>query len=152
MHCDQRFVNQMLAAGASGFLSKNSTFEELVVAIKAVSDKTIYLSPLVTEVDAGNAHPSKMHDLSHREREVLQLVVEGKTTKEIAFNFNLSIKTVQAHRQQGMARLNIDSIASLTKYAIRSGLTDLGNKQCIELLSVSSLTYCDEQWLPNFKK
>lgn len=132
MHSDRRFVIEMLKAGASGYLLKDSAFEELTVAINTVLAGQPYLSPKITDVVLkeyvhklpGNK-PSVFSILTSREREVLQLIAEGKSTKEIASILNISIKTVDTHRQQIMDKLNIHSIAELTKYAIREGLTSI---------------------------
>ena len=132
MHSDKRFVTGMLEAGAAGYLLKDCAFEELARAIQSVvADKT-YLSPEIADVvvkdyllkssrDSGIVHSA----LTAREREVLQLLAEGKSTKEIAAALNVSIKTIETHRRQIMEKLNIHSIAELTKYALREGLTSL---------------------------
>jgi two-component system, NarL family, response regulator NreC len=132
MHSDKRFVVEMLKAGASGYLLKDCAFEELVGAIRTVSTGHIYLSQRVTGVvvDEYLRNPSKSNStayslLSAREREVLQLLAEGNTTKKIAFLLNISIKTAEAHRKQIMKKLGLTSIAELTKYAIKEGITSL---------------------------
>lgn len=132
MHSDKRFVSEMLKAGASAYLLKHSAFEELVTAIMTVRENRMYLSPAVTGVvvdsyikQSGTPEKSVFSVLSDREREVLQLLAEGKNTKEIASSLNLSGKTVEAHRMNIMSKLNMHSIAELTKYAIREGLTSL---------------------------
>jgi two-component system, NarL family, response regulator NreC len=132
MHSDRRFVVQMFKAGASGYLLKDCAFEELTRAVGAVLKNQTYLSPAV----AGPVMEDYIHHLSTavnaevsilspREREVLQLLAEGKTTKETAALLCVSVKTVETHRQQIMSKLNIHSIAELIKYAIREGLTSL---------------------------
>ena len=133
MHSDRRFVTEALNAGARGYLLKDSAFEELVMAIKSVNSGEFYLSPKIAGVvvqdflrRSESPVATAFSLLSNREREVLQLVAEGKSTKEIAFNFNVSVKTVESQRQQIMKKLNIFSVAELTKYAIREGLTALG--------------------------
>jgi two-component system, NarL family, response regulator NreC len=132
MHSDRRFVLQMLKAGASGYLLKDSAFEELITAIHTVMAGQPYLSPRVTDVVVKEyLHGLAKHEttvftaLTPREREVLQLLAEGKSTKQIASALNVSVKTIETHRQQLMEKLNIRSIAELTKYAIREGLTSL---------------------------
>lgn len=132
MHSDRRFVVEMLKAGASGYLLKDCAFEELIHAIRAVVANRTYLSPGIADiVIKGYAHLLSKENLSvfsilaTREREVLQLLAEGKSTKEIASFFNLSVKTVETYRKQIMDKLNIHSVAELTKYAIREGLTSL---------------------------
>jgi DNA-binding NarL/FixJ family response regulator len=130
MHSDRRFVEEVFAAGAAGYLLKSCTFEEIVSSIEAVSEGNTYLHPkIATFVHSGylevlnKRKPSSFTVLSSREREVLQLIAEGRNTKEIAFSFHLSIKTVEAHRRRIMDKLNIRNVAALTKYAIREGLT-----------------------------
>ncbi|OPY69490.1 MAG: Transcriptional regulatory protein DegU [Syntrophorhabdaceae bacterium PtaU1.Bin034] len=132
MHSDKRFVIEMLKVGASGYLLKDSASEELTSAIRAVAANKPYLSPKITDVvikdylsTLSKTEPSAFTVLTAREREVLQLLSEGKTTKQIAFALNVSVKTIETHRQQMMEKLNLRSIAELTKYAIREGLTSL---------------------------
>jgi two-component system, NarL family, response regulator NreC len=132
MHSDRRFVLQMLKAGASGYLLKDSAFEELELAIQTVMSNQPYLSPKITDVvikeyihNIPANETTVFSALTAREREVLQLLAEGKTTKQIAVYLNISIKTIETHRQQVMEKLNLHSIAELTKYAIREGLTSL---------------------------
>ncbi len=132
MHADRRFVTESLNAGARGYLLKDSAFEELVMAITAVNSGGLYLSPKIAGIIVQDylrrSSPSVetvFSVLSNREREVLQLIAEGKSTKEIAFNSGVSVKTVETQRQQIMKKLNIFSVAELTKYAIREGLTTL---------------------------
>jgi two-component system response regulator NreC len=130
MHSGRKFVEEMLKAGASGYLLKDCAVEELAVAIKTVMAGKTYLSPAVANVVVENyvRHPSEKGGsafsvLSGREREVLQLMAEGKTTKQVAKRLHLSPKTVEGHRIRIMDKLGIDSIAKLTKYAIQEGLT-----------------------------
>jgi DNA-binding NarL/FixJ family response regulator len=132
MHSDRRFVTEMLKAGASAYLLKDCAFEELVIAIRTVLKGKIYLSPGIAGVviesyikSTPRSEVSVFSLLSDREREVLQLMAEGRTTKEIASHLNVSIKTVETHRTNIMTKLDIHSIAELTKYAIREGLTSL---------------------------
>ncbi len=132
MHSDKRFIAGMLSAGASGYLIKDSAFKELVNAIRIVVSNKIYLSPritgIVTEdyVNRLTATDSSAHSiLSAREREVLQLLAEGKSTKQVASQLNVSVKTIETHRLNIMDKLGIYSVAKLTKYAIREGLTSL---------------------------
>ena len=132
MHSDRRFVLQMLKAGASGYLLKDSAFEELALAIKTVIAGQPYLSPKITDVvikeyiiSLPKNEESVFTKITVREREVLQLITEGKSTKQIAAFLNVSVKTIETHRQQIMEKLDIHSIAELTKYAIREGLTSL---------------------------
>jgi len=132
MHSDKRFVTQMLLAGASGYLLKDCALEELAFAIRTVAAHKIYLSPAIAGVVTEElVHPMTSTDsgvcspLTFREREVLQLLAEGHGTKEIAGMIDVSVKTVEAHRQNVMAKLNLHSVAELTKYAVREGLTSL---------------------------
>ena len=132
MHSDKRFVAGILQAGASGYLLKDCAIEEMVRAIRAIMDGGIYLSPAVAGPvvqDLFRKLPSEAYTamavLTKREREVLQLVAEGLATKKIAERLNVSVKTVETHRRQVMEKLNIHSVAALTKYAIREGLTAL---------------------------
>ena len=131
MHSDRRFVREMLEAGAAGYLLKDAAFEELKNALLAVSRNQTYLSPaLASTPQEGCAEraepdtdtrPARM--LSRREREVLQLISEGKSTRLIALALRLSEKTVAAHRSHIMHKLRVKSVAELTKIAIREGLT-----------------------------
>ncbi|MCU0294095.1 MAG: response regulator transcription factor [Thermoanaerobaculaceae bacterium] len=132
MHSDRRFVIEMLKAGASGYLLKDGAFDELVHAIESVMARAAFLSPAITdmvvkEYVAGLAggERSAFAVLTPREREVLQLVAEGLPTKAVAARLGLSIKTVETYRQQIMDKLDLHSVAELTKYAIREGLTSL---------------------------
>jgi DNA-binding NarL/FixJ family response regulator len=129
-HSDRRMVTEMLKAGGSGYIPKESAFEEVALALRTVMSNKVYLSPAVADVvvedfsrgkAAGDA--SAFDTLTPREREVLQLVAEGKATKQVAMVLHVSIKTVETHRKNIMEKLGIDSVAELTKYAIREGLT-----------------------------
>lgn len=127
VHDDSRFVTQMLDAGAIGYLPKQGAVEELPFALKTINSGNTYLSPTVAASvishfrhgDAGAATA----DLSVREREVLQSIAEGKSAARIAKELNLSVKTIESHRRNIMKKLDRHSIAELTKYAIREGLT-----------------------------
>jgi DNA-binding NarL/FixJ family response regulator len=132
MHSDRRFMGEMLKAGAKGYLLKDGAFEELATAIRAVVSNKVYLSPKIADVVVDDfvrripgSEPNAFAKLTPREREVLQLMAEGRATKEIASDLKVSIKTVETHRRQIMEKLNIHSVAELTKYAIREGLTSL---------------------------
>lgn len=132
MHQDKRFIANMLEAGASGFLLKDCATEELIGAIRTVIRNKTYLSPLISDIVVGDyvkklktEAESPVEKLSEREREVLQLLAEGKSTKEIADVLFVSIKTIETHRQQIMNKLDIHNIAELTKFAIREGLTSI---------------------------
>lgn len=127
VHDDSRFVTQMLDAGAIGYLPKQGAVEELPFALKTINTGNTYLSPTVAASvishfrhgDGGGATA----DLSVREREVLQSIAEGKSAANIAKELSLSVKTIESHRRNIMKKLDRHSIAELTKYAIREGLT-----------------------------
>ncbi len=132
MHADRRFVGEMMRAGAMAYLAKDCAYEELVTAIRAVTSGEVYLGRTVSTdvirdwiqgLPEGSGSPGGR--LTAREREILQRVAEGRTTKEIAFQLGVSVKTVETHRQQVMEKLGLHSVAELTKYAIREGLTGL---------------------------
>jgi two-component system response regulator NreC len=132
MHSDRRFVTNMIKAGASGYLLKDSAFEELATAIRVVMARKTYLSHEIAHVvvkdyvQGGSKDDASVFSvLSPREREVLQLMAEGKTNRQIAEILNVSLKTVETHRQQIMNKLEIHNIVELTKYAIREGLASL---------------------------
>jgi len=132
MHSDKRFVVGMFKAGASGYLLKDCAFDELVQAVKTVLADHTYLSPKIATVVIKDYVPqvstedtSAFSVLSVREREVLQLLAEGKTTKDIATELFLSVKTIETYRQRIMDRLDIHNLADLIKFAIREGLTSL---------------------------
>jgi two-component system response regulator NreC len=132
MHSDRRLVAGMLQAGASGFLLKDCAFDELARAITAVMSNQPYLSPQIAEtviqdyvrrMTPSESPPS--NTLTAREREILQLLAEGWSPKQIGSHLYLSAKTVETHRRRMMHKLGLHSIAELTKYAIREGLTSL---------------------------
>lgn len=132
MHSDKKYVKEMLAAGASGYLLKDAAFEELGMAIATVLKNKTYLSPQITDTvvkDYVNENVPQNSiastALSAREREVLQLIAEGKSTRDIAAKLYVSVKTVETHRKQILDKLGLNSIAELTKYAIREGLTSV---------------------------
>ena len=129
MHTTEDFVRRAIKAGAVGYLVKDSAPLDLKMAITAVLSGEIYLSPRVSkQIVSGVLHgplaqnePS-MDLLTARQREILQLIAEGKSTKEIAFQLNVSVKTVETHRSALMDRLGIHDIAGLVLYAVRHGL------------------------------
>jgi DNA-binding NarL/FixJ family response regulator len=130
MNADRRYVIAMLEAGAVGYLLKNSASEELLIALEAVARGETYLSPaiagsVVARAIQGSPTPRSAEErpLTVREREVLQLVAEGKSSKEIGSILHIAVPTVETHRRQIVEKLNLRSIAELTKYAIREGLT-----------------------------
>ncbi|MGI9286985.1 MAG: response regulator [Pseudomonadales bacterium] len=131
MHSDRHFVAGMLQAGAAAYIRKESAFEEIAAAIRAVVRGEVYLGTGVAEVvvdDYKNRIAEQAEEqipLSSREREVLQLLAEGRKTVEIAEALHVSVKTIETHRRQIMTKLDLHSVAELTKYAIRSGLTSI---------------------------
>ena len=132
IHSKRRYVTDMLSAGASGYILKECLFDELVQAIRAIVAGGRYLSPRITDVVINDyvkrlstVADSPLQSLSVREREVLQLVAEGRSTKQIALELHVSTKTIEANRRQIMDKLDIHSVAELTKYAVREGLTTL---------------------------
>jgi DNA-binding NarL/FixJ family response regulator len=129
MYSDKRLVAEMLRAGACGYVLKQCAFEELLDAIRTVMGNETYLSPVIAGVlveeyvrTGAEGDGSAFSLLSPREREVLQLVGEGKTTKGIALDLHLSPKTVDAHRRKTMEKLGLYGVADLTRYAVRQGL------------------------------
>ncbi len=135
MHAAKPYVLGMLNAGASGYLLKTAPFEEVVNALDVIMSGTIYLSPEITHmvVEFAKNREWEVVDsltlLSPREREVLQLISEGHTSKGISQLMNISAKTVDVHRNNIKKKLDIHTIAGLTKYAITKGLTDLDEVQ-----------------------
>jgi DNA-binding NarL/FixJ family response regulator len=132
MHTDKRFVMGMLRAGASGYLLKDCASRELASAIVTVASNKKYLSPDIAGVViedslyGGQQEENTVSSiLSAREREVLQLIAEGWSTKQIASHLYVSVKTIETHRRQIMKKLDLHNIADLTKYAIREGLTSV---------------------------
>jgi DNA-binding NarL/FixJ family response regulator len=132
MHLERRVVTDVLRAGASGYVLKDAVVTELSRAIGAVMAGRVYLSPRVADLlvedyvrRLPNEPEGQLDRLTSKEREVLQLLAEGKSTKEIAADLFLSPKTVESHRGSIMAKLDLHSVAELTKYAVREGLTSL---------------------------
>ena len=133
MHVDDEFVRRALVAGAAGYVLKNADRAELEMALRAVARGDTWLSPAVSRRvveayarggDAPSEGPFEM--LTPRQREVLQLIAEGLTTKEIASRLDLSMKTVETHRTELMQRLGIHGVAGLVRYAIRAGIVGSG--------------------------
>jgi len=129
MHTTEDFVRRAIKAGASGYLVKDSAPLDLKLAIAAVLRDEIYLSPRVSRhvvsgfLDGTSLrNESSIDALTARQREILQLIAEGKSTKEIAYKLNVSIKTVETHRAALMQRLDIHDVAGLVLYAVRHGL------------------------------
>ena len=128
MHANEEYVLQALRAGAAGYILKDAATVELELALQAVHQDKIYLSPSISRhviddyLQRVGSQPSPLDILTPRQREILQLVAEGKSTKEIAFTLTVSVKTVETHRAQLMERLNIRDVAGLVKFAMRAGL------------------------------
>jgi DNA-binding NarL/FixJ family response regulator len=127
MHKDSVYVREILKAGARGYLLKDAYDNDLVSAVRAVARGDGYLSPAVSDAVLSDyrKHVTDPIDLlSSREREVLQMIAEGKTNKDIASLLNLSVYTVEAHRGRIMEKLNLHSTGELVRFAIRNGLID----------------------------
>ncbi len=132
MHAERNFIEDVLAAGAKGFLLKQCAFEELVGAIHHLVNDRHYISPYVTDIVVTDylhrrdrCEESPLNCLTPREREVLRLIAEGNNTKEVAFALNVSAKTVETQRSHIMKKLKATSVADLTKHALREGLITL---------------------------
>jgi len=132
MHSDEHFVRNILEAGASGYLLKDCAAEELHEAIRQVERGNIYLGPSITGIVVNNYVRRKQNpglqnkeELTAKEREVLQLIAEGKSTSDISETLFVSVKTIETHRSHIMKKLKLHSIAELTKYALKEGLTTL---------------------------
>lgn len=132
MHHKRQFIMDMLKAGASGYILKTRVNDDLVRAIKAAAANEVYLSSKITGILANDyvsntstSEPSASAVLTPREREVLQLISEGKSTKKAALHLHISIKTIESTRHLIMEKLNIHNVAGLTKYAINEGITTL---------------------------
>jgi DNA-binding NarL/FixJ family response regulator len=128
MHVDQLYVSAMLKAGAMAYISKNDGLDELARALRAVAAGFTYLSRSVAFVGVDKVvEPTSSREplkaLSLKEREVLQLLAEGSASKEIADRLSISTTTVESHRRNIVAKLNLHSVAQLTKYAMREGIT-----------------------------
>lgn len=128
MHANEEYVLQTLRAGALGYLLKDAATTELELAIQAVARGDTYLSPAISRrviedyLGRTSGEKGPMEQLTPRQREILQLIAEGKSTKEIAFILNVSVKTVETHRTQLMDRLNIHDVPGLVRHAMRMGL------------------------------
>jgi DNA-binding NarL/FixJ family response regulator len=132
MHSDGHIVKEALVAGASAYVLKSNLFDEMLRALEAVAEGRRYLSPRITDVviddyvgKSAEGKPAKTPKLTSRERQIVQLVAEGKTIKEIASILHISPKTADSNRRRIMNKLGFSSVAELTKYAIREGLTSL---------------------------
>jgi DNA-binding NarL/FixJ family response regulator len=127
-HANEEYVIRALREGASGYMLKDSATAELELAINSVIQGKVYLSPSISRTMIDDylqrvGEPlSPLEQLTARQREILQLLAEGKSTKEVAYDLGISVKTVESHRLQLMDRLNIHDMPGLVRYAIRSGL------------------------------
>jgi DNA-binding NarL/FixJ family response regulator len=127
-HANEEYVIRSLRSGAAGYMLKDAASAELQLAIDSVTQDKIYLSPSISRtvidsyLERVGGPFSPLEQLTPRQREILQLIAEGKNTKEIADTLDISVKTVEAHRLQLMARLNIHDVPGLVRYAVRSGL------------------------------
>ncbi|HET7546866.1 MAG TPA: response regulator transcription factor [Usitatibacter sp.] len=130
MHSSEEFVRRAIKSGANGYLVKDAAPLELAMAVQAVMRDEVYLSPRVSrhvvagmrEAADGEPRRSSLDTLSARQREILQMIAEGKSTKEIAFVLDVSVKTVETHRAAIMERVGIRDVPGLVVYAIRNGL------------------------------
>lgn len=130
MHSNEEYVLRALRVGAGGYMLKDAAITELHLAIDSVRNNKTYLSPSISRTAIENylnrtttsGKSNSLDQLTPRQREILQLIAEGRSTKEIASDLNLSAKTVETHRAQLMERLNIYDVASLVRYAMRVGL------------------------------
>lgn len=131
MHSEKRFVSEALRAGVSGYVLKDDAFDELSDAIHLVASGGVYLSPGVQEaivsdyVGTVGSPSAPRAELTPREREVLQLIAEGMTTKQVASHLHLNVKTIETHRRQVMDKIGADSVAGLVRFALREGITTL---------------------------
>jgi DNA-binding NarL/FixJ family response regulator len=127
-HSNEEYVIRALREGASGYMLKDSATTELELAINSVIQGKSYLSPSISRtviddyLQRVGGPVSPLEQLTPRQREILQLLAEGKTTKEVAYDLGISVKTVESHRLQLMERLNIHDVPGLVRYAVRSGL------------------------------
>jgi DNA-binding NarL/FixJ family response regulator len=125
MHTSEDYIARAVRAGVSGYLLKNADPVELELALRAATNREMYLSPSVSKQlveDYARRLGPRDEPLTPRQREILQLIAEGKSTKDIAVTLNLSIKTVETHRKELMDRLGIHDVPGLVRYAIRSGI------------------------------
>ena len=131
MHADKRYIQQALRVGAKGYILKESAVSEVLMALDVVQSGKLFFSKTIRDqviaeyVELIQSEDSLSPHLTAREREVLQIISEGNSTKEIASLLNISVKTVESHRKNIMDKLDVHSVAGLTKYAIRQGLTRL---------------------------
>jgi DNA-binding NarL/FixJ family response regulator len=133
VHAKREFVLDMVKAGISGYMVKECVLDDLIRAIKAVADNQSYLSPQIANIVLDGITKDGIFDitsnryelLSPKEKQILQLLTEGNSAKQIASDLGLSVKTIEANRRQIMEKTDVDNLADLTKYAIRQGLTSV---------------------------
>jgi two-component system response regulator NreC len=132
IHVEKRIVKEILSVGAAGYVLKTYLFEELSRALRSVMVNGYYLSPKVTNIvvgeyldDSARVQTGNKVNLTSREREVLQLIAEGKTSKQIALMLHVSQKTIETHRRRLLEKIEASGVAELTKYAIREGITSV---------------------------
>ncbi len=131
MHADKHYIIGMLRAGVSGYVLKTNAFEELACAIRQVAEGNFYVSPEITGVvvstaiSGGSLPCAEENELSSREVEILQLIAEGKNNNSMADMLNISKRTVEIHRQNLRKKLGIDTVAELTRYAVKRGIVSL---------------------------
>lgn len=132
VHDSEQVVREVLATGARGFILKSDAGRDLVAAVEALQNQRTFFTPKVAQMMVDgylrpqhDSEPSGHHVLTPREREVIQLVAEGKTTKEIATALSLSVKTAETHRTNLMRKLDLHSVADLTLYAVRNGIVQI---------------------------
>lgn len=128
VHTERRFVQEMLQIGIEGYIVKSAAVKELVQAIRTVMEGRVYLSPEIAHEALERMGPvslSRIARLGRRERQVLALLADGKRSTEIASTLAISVATVEVHRRNIMRKLDLHTVAELTKYAIREGLTSL---------------------------
>lgn len=128
IHTERRFVQEMLQIGVEGYIVKSAAVKELVQAIRTVMQGRVYLSPEIAHEALERMEPvslSRIARLGRRERQVLALLADGKRSTEIASQLSISVATVEVHRRNIMRKLDLHTVAELTKYAIREGLTSL---------------------------
>jgi DNA-binding NarL/FixJ family response regulator len=135
MHDTEHVVREVLRAGARGFLLKSDAGSDLITAVEALQNHRTFFTTKVSRMvlegyltrdrDDGHEMPSAQSILTAREREVIQLLAEGKTSKEVAVTLNLSVKTAETHRTNLMRKLNLHSVADLTRYAVRNGIVQV---------------------------
>jgi len=133
MHANEEYVLQALRSGASGYLLKDTKKQDLIRAVKLIASGKTFLSPEVSRhvidnyVQSVGTPKSLIEQITPRQREILKLIAEGRTNKEMAQLLNISVKTVDTHRTQLMERLDIHDVAGLVRYAIKTGLVTIGS-------------------------